>query len=203
MDTSHWSRGCGTGIGLSHHKNEFSLGVTIGNWVEDHQGFKDKQTGKHIFGSRGPFESSTTQRTSFTPDEKYGSELLQSTSKDAVGKCGECVGQKCMFPHGDLYEQPIECHATLHQLAFKDTATIGETPQRVQDFLWNGQKLNDSKVPLNSKTFSRGTQKRQEWESQEDNDPFATTYMKASLEVAVHAAGVDTRATPAREKGTR
>jgi len=30
-----WGRGTGEGIGLSGHKNEFSKGTRIGNWVED------------------------------------------------------------------------------------------------------------------------------------------------------------------------
>ena len=28
-----WSRGCGTGIGLSGNKNQYRLGVAIENWV--------------------------------------------------------------------------------------------------------------------------------------------------------------------------
>ena len=33
-----WGRGTGEGIGLSGHKNEYTTGVRIGNWVEDRYG---------------------------------------------------------------------------------------------------------------------------------------------------------------------
>mmetsp|Transcript_8691 Transcript_8691/g.15688 ORF Transcript_8691/g.15688 Transcript_8691/m.15688 type:complete len:126 (-) Transcript_8691:251-628(-) len=63
-DTKHlgsetWSRGCGSGIGLSDHKTKYRMGVTLGNWVED---TTSRTTASRVLPVGGKLSESTAYR---------------------------------------------------------------------------------------------------------------------------------------------
>ena len=49
---SRWSRGCGTGIGLSGHTNQYRHGVTIENWVEDTHAISALKNNSTLLGTQ-------------------------------------------------------------------------------------------------------------------------------------------------------
>ena len=51
MNVEHWSRFCGSGIGLSNHKNQYTTGVLIANWSENEAGKDLKETSDLIEAS--------------------------------------------------------------------------------------------------------------------------------------------------------
>lgn len=79
-----------------------------------------------------------------------------------------------LFSHGDPYEAPVECHATLNQLTLTEKTKSGEP--RVQDYLWSGTKLNDRNVPMSNKTLHNVSFKRSQWQVEEQLFIPATTY---------------------------
>ena len=71
---SRWSRGCGTGIGLSGHTNQYRHGVTIENWVEDTHAISALKNNSTLLGRQSrdavPLDESltSTYMRSFTSE---------------------------------------------------------------------------------------------------------------------------------------
>eukprot|EP00873_Tetraselmis_striata_P016073 jgi/Tetstr1/436337/TSEL_025174.t1 len=59
MGSETWSRGCGSGIGLSEHKTHYRMGVTLGNWVED---TTIKTTASRVLPMGGKLSKSTAYK---------------------------------------------------------------------------------------------------------------------------------------------
>lgn len=69
----------------------------------------------------------------------------------------EGLTKEFLFPHGNLTRPPMECHATLNQLVFRELPAGDERPSRVHEYMWAGNKCNDRKVPISTNTFGRST----------------------------------------------
>uniref|UniRef100_A0A7S0YC90 Uncharacterized protein n=1 Tax=Polytomella parva TaxID=51329 RepID=A0A7S0YC90_9CHLO len=187
--SERWSRGCGSGgIGFSGHNNSYMNGVLIRNWVEDKFGEDLKSTGKHHLGlsSKQPFNGSSTHRAAFTEDGKTGDDLIGLSyryDKD-LGKKGN--GHDTLSRHGDFYEEPISCLGTMNQLAHNEKCL--DEP-KVQQYIWQGFKQNDFKVPRSIDDSKLVTTKlKDKWKAEETNDMYATSNKTAYLPSAILAA---------------
>ena len=72
---SRWSRGCGTGIGLSGHTNQYRHGVTIENWVEDTHAISALKNNSTLLGAR-------QSRDAVTRDESLTSTYMRSFTSE-------------------------------------------------------------------------------------------------------------------------
>mmetsp|Transcript_28464 Transcript_28464/g.80318 ORF Transcript_28464/g.80318 Transcript_28464/m.80318 type:complete len:238 (-) Transcript_28464:194-907(-) len=173
-----WSRGCGSGIGLSHHKHEFRLGVNIGNWTEDREAVL---VGGSSVGGSGRFLGDTTQRTSYTPEGKYGAEALQASERQDLAVTAETTrDQDVLTRHGKFTEPAGTCYATLNQLTYGEKQ-LGEP--RVATYLWWGTKFNDFNVPRDKLELGLTTRKTNEWKEHEEHDMYQTTSKLAQEKV--------------------
>uniref|UniRef100_A0A7S1T3A1 Flagellar associated protein n=1 Tax=Tetraselmis chuii TaxID=63592 RepID=A0A7S1T3A1_9CHLO len=171
-NADRWSRGCGLGIGLSHHKNEYRLGVNIGNWTEDVPSVATQQA-TPLYPGAG-FDGTTTQRASYGADGKYGPEAAEAGERrDLELKFSGDRSAKILIAHGPSDEPPTSCYATLNQLTLKEK-TLDDP--RVQTYLWNGNKLNDRNVPRDVTASNlTTTRKMQEWNDEDNYNMYATT----------------------------
>ena len=196
MEFQRWSRGCGSGIGLSGHKNQYRLGVGIDNWVEDFQAKVDTQGGKSMYGKHINFSeygSSTTMKNSFTADGKFGEDIIPER-KDVAGWV-QPVSQENLFKHGPGLQSSY--FVTLNELAYKDPAKVFQDPQEksVNECIWTGSKALDSKVPLTSSreqevTLSKTLKPASQYDS------YATESKKVFDETAKLALGTRTKRDP-------
>eukprot|EP00873_Tetraselmis_striata_P040326 jgi/Tetstr1/460590/TSEL_000515.t1 len=172
-ETNRWSRGCGLGIGLSHHKNEYRLGVNVGNWTEDVTSVANNQTSPLEYPGL-TLQATTTQRASYVPDGKYGPDAAEAGQrKDLELKYAGDRSATVLIAHGPADEPPTTCFGTLNQLTFKDKTV--EDP-RLQTYLWNGSKFNDRNVPRDAASPNlTTTRKTSEWQSAAEYDMYATT----------------------------
>ena len=74
-EMSRWSRGCGTGIGLSGHTNQYRHGVTIENWVEDTHAISALKNNSTLLGAR-------QSRDAVTRDESLTSTYMRSFTSE-------------------------------------------------------------------------------------------------------------------------
>mmetsp|Transcript_28788 Transcript_28788/g.94077 ORF Transcript_28788/g.94077 Transcript_28788/m.94077 type:complete len:239 (-) Transcript_28788:123-839(-) len=153
-----WSRGCGTGIGLSGHKNQYRLGVTIENWVEDSASATDYVAGKtHLYGEFGAkFQGATTTSESYTADGKMGMNLVELSDRQDLEVTQERIGlpKEHMFQHSLSGPTSSLYDATLSSLAFADPAAAKK--KQVHCNLWAGSKFNDAYVPTRGSTTQEG-----------------------------------------------
>ena len=195
MEFQRWSRGCGSGIGLSGHKNQYRLGVGIDNWVEDFQAKVNTEEGRSMYGKHIPFSeygSATTMKNSFTAEGKYGEEIIPER-KDVAGWV-QPVSQENLFKHGQGAQQSY--FVTLNELAYKDPAKMFENPgeKSVNECIWTGSKARDSKVPVTSTMENRGT--LTQTSAGEHYDAYTTMSKKAFDETAKLAVGTRTKRSP-------
>jgi len=174
--SERWSRGCGTGVGLSGHKNQYRQGVTIENWVEDDHAKSDALHGNNLFGEHGAaLNGVTTMQADFNEGGKIGMDLLENTSRvdlDYYKHKGQDIEH--VFPHG-LQGKPNGFYDTsLNQLTF---APPGETEKmKVHQYLWAGSKFNDAKVPHGGEHPSLAEKKKaQAAEEMAGFNPYVTT----------------------------
>mmetsp|Transcript_26655 Transcript_26655/g.32371 ORF Transcript_26655/g.32371 Transcript_26655/m.32371 type:complete len:237 (-) Transcript_26655:346-1056(-) len=151
--SERWSRGCGTGIGLSGHKNQYRLGVSIENWVEDSYSKSDTVVGENtLWGAPAKaMDGSSTYTNSFDNDEKSGPGILSIADRQDL-QAYQGTGKGHMFSHGfdpSAYEKATH-YATVNSLVHGEPhANVPKVSQN----LWAGSKFNDSKVPLNGATM--------------------------------------------------
>ena len=193
--TQRWRRGCGSGIGLSGHKNQYRLGVGINNWVEDFQAKQDASQGKSLYNKHIPFSehgASTTMKTSFVADGKFGPDIIPER-KDLAG-WDQPVSQENLFSHGTYGQGDKRYHATLHDLTYRDPAEIYKDAGRkkVNDYIWSGDKFNDAHVPVEANS-NRLTIKPPK---EAGTVLYATESQTAFSETAKLAFGTDTKRQP-------
>ena len=200
MEFQRWSRGCGSGIGLSGHKNQYRLGVGIDNWVEDFQAKEDTQGGKSMYGKHISFSeygSSTTMKASFTSEGKVGEDIIPER-KDLAGWV-QPVSQENLFKHGPGLQSSY--FVTLNELAYKNPAKIykQENTKKVNECIWTGCKALDGAVPLtgsreNSLTMTKSA--NAEKSSSAEVDSYATESKRAFNTTAELAMGTRTKRDP-------
>lgn len=198
MEFQRWSRGCGSGIGLSGHKNQYRLGVGIDNWVEDFQAKEDTQGGKSMYGKHIPFSeygSSTTMKASFTSEGKLGEDIIPER-KDLVGWV-KPVSSENLFKHGPGLQKTY--FVTLNELAYKDPAKIFKQPEtkKVNECIWTGSKALDGAVPhTGSRDNSLTLSKTVKVASQDSEDSYTTESERVFNETAKLAMGTRTKRDP-------
>uniref|UniRef100_A0A7S0RQ25 Uncharacterized protein n=1 Tax=Pyramimonas obovata TaxID=1411642 RepID=A0A7S0RQ25_9CHLO len=171
--SERWSRGCGTGIGISSHKNQYRLGVAIENWVEDEYSQKSKLARQDsLLKSQGVgFNDATTNILSFNAEEKYGKNILGNCERKDGRACTE---QHHKFAHGldpGSYKD-ISHWATLNSLTMAAPAA-GAT--RVTQNIFLGGKTNDAQVPANLEKTDLMTRKRQQQAAEKAASMYTTT----------------------------
>eukprot|EP00959_Pyramimonas_sp_CCMP1952_P129492 2707804-Pyramimonas_sp.AAC.1 len=171
--SERWSRGCGTGIGISSHKNEYRLGVTIDNWVEDEYSQKSKMARQDsLLKSQGlGFNDSTTNTICFNAEEKYGKSILPNCERKD-GRAGTEHYHK--FAHGldPATYKDITHWASLNSLTMAPPAA-GASKVTANIFL--GGKLNDAKVPTNVQKTELMARKQQQYAAEKAASMYATT----------------------------
>ena len=75
---SRWSRGCGTGIGLSGHTNQYRHGVTIENWVEDTHSIAALKNNSTLFGQQSKDVPKDAANITSTYMRSFTSEVCSS-----------------------------------------------------------------------------------------------------------------------------
>ena len=146
MQSERWTRGAGNGIGLSSHKNQYRLGVGIGNWVEDEFSAVDAGGGEQdIFYSKGArMNHTSTQRAAFTPDGTYG---IANPGIESYMKPRVAAESQIVFAHDinwGLTDQKRQ-FVTMSETAFSKP-NVDKT--RIEKNLWHGSKKNDARVPM-------------------------------------------------------
>mmetsp|Transcript_35001 Transcript_35001/g.48532 ORF Transcript_35001/g.48532 Transcript_35001/m.48532 type:complete len:247 (-) Transcript_35001:164-904(-) len=145
--SERWSRGCGTGVGLSGQKNQFRLGVDIENWVEDRQALQDAVTGSDtLWTTPGVgFLDITTNKTAFSAAGTFGPQILvNSDRKDLQAYPGTD------FHHKVSHGLDPSSYGSVTHFSSLNSLTLN-TPQnpktKVQANLFHGTKFNDIAVP--------------------------------------------------------
>ena len=197
MEFQRWSRGCGSGIGLSGHKNQYRLGVGIDNWVEDFHAKEDNQLGKSMYGKHIPFSeygSSTTMKASFTSEGKLGEDIIPERKDIACWV--EPVSQENLFKHGPGKQS---CYfVTLNELSYKDPSKIFKQPEtkKVNECIWTGQKALDGAVPMTGTRENLLSKTRSLAAPASQYDSYTTESNKAFNETAKLAEGTRTKRDP-------
>mmetsp|Transcript_12958 Transcript_12958/g.32781 ORF Transcript_12958/g.32781 Transcript_12958/m.32781 type:complete len:248 (+) Transcript_12958:289-1032(+) len=136
-ETNRWSRGCGLGIGLSHHKNEYRLGVNVGNWTEDVTSVANNQTSPLEYPGL-TLQATTTQRASYVPDGKYGPDAAEAGQrKDLELKyAGATRPAHPRMPLPASLSWPPLHHVDRHR-STKETLPADLTPLACAHWPWN------------------------------------------------------------------
>mmetsp|Transcript_19666 Transcript_19666/g.33060 ORF Transcript_19666/g.33060 Transcript_19666/m.33060 type:complete len:238 (-) Transcript_19666:409-1122(-) len=171
--SERWSRGCGTGVGLSSHKNQYRLGVAIENWVEDEYSRMAKQArDDSLLKSQGVgFNEATTNSLSFSGEEKWGRHIMANCER-ADGLQGTDHYHK--FAHGmdpGTYKD-ITHWATMNQLVMQQPAK-GNT--KVTQNIFLGGKQNDYKVPTNAVKTDLMERKKAQMAAEQASSMYTTT----------------------------
>ncbi|QDZ22353.1 hypothetical protein HOP50_07g48920 [Chloropicon primus] len=197
MEFQRWSRGCGSGIGLSGHKNQYRLGVGIDNWVEDFQAKEDTQGGKSMYGKHIPFSeygSSTTMKASFTSEGKLGEDIIPER-KDVAGWV-QPVSQENLFKHGPGLHSSY--FVTLNELAYNNPAKIFKQPEskKVNECIWTGSKALDRAVPMTGNRENSLTMTKTAGKSTSQDKSYTTESKGAFSKTAELALGTRTKRDP-------
>ena len=146
MQSERWTRGAGNGIGLSSHKNQYRLGVGIGNWVEDEYSAVDGEGGaQDVFYSKGArMNHTSTNRAMINEEGKYG--IANPGIESYIRPRVACESQ-IVFAHDvewgltDQKRQFVTMSETAYSKPSKDKT-------RIEKNLWHGSKKNDARVPM-------------------------------------------------------
>lgn len=193
--SERWSRGTGTGIGLSGHKNQYRLGVQIENWVEDsHSKIGKVEGAEALWGDpKNAFSDETTHGNDYDGQGKSGPQILDIADRKDLQACPG-VAKGHMFSHGldaSSYEQKTH-YASLNSLNYAEPAL---DKQRVHENLWAGSKFNDGKVPTNGsgKTELMST-KSQQYAADKARNMYRTTNDDFHNTTAEHMMGATLKA---------
>jgi hypothetical protein len=131
------------------------------------------------------FNATTTSSEAFSPSGKTGAQLLKASSREDIklkyGKYGK------VEPLGD---GSGGCFATLTQLAYSQppmaSASSGDgtracEDRKINEFIWSGSNVGDSKVPKSVKAQKMAGERRQKLATEAKRNPYLTTE-KASVE---------------------
>eukprot|EP00877_Chromochloris_zofingiensis_P009795 jgi/Chrzof1/5069/Cz15g10190.t1 len=106
-------------------------GVLIGNWYEDAVNQQQNATGgPHILGLGGALDATSVAQQTYSPEGKVGYDLSASYYREDLGRREACVPASLKFTHGDPYEPPVQCLATMNQLALGENA-VGRTTRPI------------------------------------------------------------------------
>ena len=158
-------------------------------------GTEATRNGRHVLGYKGKFRGDTTQRAAFAADGKTGAELAVSLHRADKVKAVTGLSKETTFFHGDAYAPPLECRATISQLAYQPPTLL---EPKTGAFLWTGSTKHNDHVPTNvlGSTTKLGS-KRGEWWDDEERNMYATTSRVEQLSTTFDAAGNKTKRTPA------
>jgi len=131
MDNDHWSRFCGTGIGLSNHKNQYTTGTLIGNWSENEAGNSIRETTNE---SALKFTATTTNRDHYQVREGESASRIDPPID---------VERNLLFGHGEYRTY----NATMYDLGYAHPKAAMPEKRTIDKFLWTGSKHNDLNVP--------------------------------------------------------
>lgn len=184
-----WSRGCGTGIGLSGHTNQYRLEVLIENWVEISLWKAAHLAGAKIVGAPGAVvDGTTTMQASYTDAGKTGMDLMKLSERQDLEPPTSDVEKEHLFHHGLAGQPTADCDATLNSLAYADPAAGPK--QKVHQVLWAGSKFNDSNVPQKGDRHSAaGFAKAKAAQEMKGWDMYQTHSKATSEQCALMAAG--------------
>eukprot|EP00892_Ulva_mutabilis_P008940 jgi/Ulvmu1/6418/UM003_0047.1 len=149
-----WSRGCGNGIGYSHHKNEYQAGVAVNNFLEERAREDMQKQGIHMFGFQQPGNFNTCYRQAHTRSaEEYALALEGRTADIPRQFLKEDKGKKALIdqetPGGAEAPDP---YTTVSSLAFAAPSLDKRT---LQKDLWSGVKDNDLRMTWRAENRDR------------------------------------------------
>ncbi|WIA19189.1 hypothetical protein OEZ85_003834 [Tetradesmus obliquus] len=180
-------------MGHSGHKNiaDYRGGVLIGNFYEETQHMLTSSQGEQLLGLGARFQGEATTAATQKPEGRTGAELASSYARTDLTRVGKCVPPSLKFTHGDPHEQPVQCFATVNQLAFGEKC-LGEPP--VQQYLWSGKTRLNAAVPIStpeggsSSSTLLGDTKRSQWAQVADSNMYTTSAQVAASSAALQAA---------------
>ncbi|KAF6254204.1 flagellar associated protein [Scenedesmus sp. NREL 46B-D3] len=181
-------------MGHSGHKNiaNYRGGVLIGNFYEEAEHRLTTSQGQQLLGLGAPFVGQATSAAAQKPEGRMGAELAASYTRTDLSRVGKCVPASLKFTHGDPHEPPMQCFATVNQLAFGEKS-LGEPA--VQQYLWSGKTRLNAFVPISTPEGSNGSgstalgnTKRSQWARAADDDMYSTSAQVAADSTALQAA---------------
>eukprot|EP00891_Asterochloris_glomerata_P001397 jgi/Astpho2/1397/Aster-x1006 len=159
----------------------YRSGVCIGNWVE-----ADVAQELAAQATSARFTATTTVQDTYRPEGRYGNAMLLSAVRQDLERQHACTGREMLFKHGGMGQPPVSCYASLKGLT--DAQVLELRQPKVENFLWIGQKRNDSQVPLSDSRLQRLlASKMQQWKA-DRNCPRFTTTSKDSMDKVAHLA---------------
>mmetsp|Transcript_10096 Transcript_10096/g.19034 ORF Transcript_10096/g.19034 Transcript_10096/m.19034 type:complete len:246 (+) Transcript_10096:166-903(+) len=175
--SERWSRGCGTGIGLSSAKNQYRLGVTIDNWVEEDCALQEDafqgKTGTLWTTPGVPPLHQTTHQTSFTSQGTFGPQIMVDADRKDL-QATDATQFYHKFAHGmdpAVYKN-LEHFGSLNSLTF---CTPAADKTKVQANLFHGSKFNDHTVPQNVGTGELVAARKKRLEEEKASSVYTTT----------------------------
>lgn len=190
-----WTRGVSV-LGISGHINEYVPGVLVNNHVEERFGGDLSASGREWHGMGGSFAADSTQRRSYTPHGKTGSELLEAAQRHDQRLETQGLGADMLKRHGRFDHPQQSFYATMNQLTYGEDRQHGEP--RVETYIWNakmdpGSNTHNRTVPLNLKSTSLTATKRAQWNAEAGCNSFATTTRDGTMTAAVESALIHTK----------
>lgn len=134
-------------IGPSSHKNEYTIGVLQGNWIEERAGFEQKFVD-------APLESISVAKASYQNPAKL-QQLAAATTSD--------LEKELIFGHGHDFHQTS--FVTTNQLFYKDPNSGGDSLKTDTVMKMTGASA------VNEKAMA----KRQQWQAEAAPNHYETT----------------------------